>query len=72
MKDFTIHFIALVLTLVCLCLISLKIYILFNHETKDKQHLKLIRKGCCQFRINEYTNEVKHFEGCENLAHFDN
>ena len=44
----------------------------FLKAKKDKQHLKLIRKGCCQFRINEYTNEVKHFEGCDNLGHFNN
>ena len=38
-------------------------------NNQDRQHLKLIRKGCCQFRVNEYTNEVAHFEDCDNLNH---
>lgn len=38
---------------------------------KDKQHIKVQRVGCHQFRINEFTNEVKHLEGCNNPEHLE-
>ena len=36
---------------------------------QQKSPIKLIRKGCCQYRLNEFTHEVTHFEGCDNLSH---
>jgi hypothetical protein len=47
-------------------LLTCAFYMLSEHESKEKNHIKLVKKGCCQFRINEYTNEVVHFEGCQN------
>jgi len=40
-------------------------------ENEQKNPIKLIKKGCCQFRVNEYTHEVTHFEGCDNLNHVE-
>ena len=42
-----------------------------DSKDQDKQHIKVQRVGCHQYRINEFTNEVQHLEGCNSVDHLN-
>lgn len=69
MKD-TFKFIGMVLfSSVAMGGVIIGAFELKEYRTPDKQHIKTQRVGCHQYRINEFTNEVQHLEGCNNPQH---
>jgi len=60
--------IIILITILMGCLVFFVIN-LVDRVHKDKQHIKVKRINCCQYRVNEYTNEVTHMEACDNLNH---
>ena len=67
MKDFIIGLFATILILIVSGVVIYKDRI----ANQDKQHIKIQRVGCHQYRINEFTNEVQHLEGCNSVDHLN-
>ena len=42
-----------------------------DYKNQTKQHIKVQRVGCHQYRINEYNNTVTHLEGCNSAEHLN-
>ena len=64
---------AIGIILFCLFLVTLGLYLgaEYKKQTAERQHIKIQRVGCHQYRINEFNNEVTHLEGCNNLNHLE-
>ena len=60
--------ILIILTISCLGLMG---WIQYEAHYTYKQHIKVQRVGCHQYRINQYTDEVTHLEGCNSAEHLN-
>jgi hypothetical protein len=71
MRDFltSVFYLLLIIGLIT-CMVGLGFQI-YNEHTTDKQHIKVQRVGCHQYRVNQYTDEVTHLEGCNSAEHLN-
>jgi len=68
MKDVLI---SVALTAIIVATIGITVFAIGYFHNQDKQHIKVQRVGCHQYRINEFTNEVEHLEGCNSVDHLN-